>query len=69
MSLQVATLYGVKRLVLASATDWPTSRTSGAAAVPACCFTALTSSWLLPLGLADMTLIPYLSENALMMAP
>ena len=48
---QVLTSYGANRLVLASATDMPTSSTSGAAAVPFSCLTALTSSWLLPSGL------------------
>ena len=59
MSDQVLTLYGANRLVLTRATAMPTSRTSGAAAVPFSCLTALTSSWLVPSGLAELILIPY----------
>ena len=58
ISLQVLTSYGANRLVLARATAMPMSRTSGAAAVPFSCFTALTSSWLVPVGFAELTLIP-----------
>ena len=66
MSLHVATLYGVNLAVLASATDWPTSTTSGARLVPS---NALTSSWLLPFGLMELIVMLYLAENALMIAP
>ena len=45
------------------------SRTSGAAAVPFSCFTALTSSWLVPVGFAELTLIPYVFVKSLMMVP
>ena len=45
------------------------SSTSGAAAVPFSCLTALTSSWLLPSGLAELTLIPYFFVNVLMIVP
>ena len=55
--------------MLASATAIPTSSTSGAAEVPFSCLTALTSSWLLPVGLAELTLIPYLAVKSLMMLP
>ena len=69
MADQVLTLYGVNRLVLASATETPTSTTSGAAAVPFFCLIVLTSCWLVPSGSAELTLIPYLVENVLMMLP
>ena len=58
MELQVLTLYGVNRLVFTSATDWPTSTTSGAAEVPFSCLIALTSCWLVPSGFAELTFIP-----------
>ena len=47
----------------------PTSSTSGVAAVPFSCLTALTSSWLLPFGLAEFTLIPYFFWKSLMIVP
>ena len=62
-------MYGVNRLVLASATACPTSTTSGAAAVPFSCLIALTSCWLVPAGLAELTLIPYFCEKVLMIVP
>ena len=55
--------------VFATATDWPTSKTSGARSVPASWVAALISSWLLPSGCAESTVIPYLALNASMMAP
>src|SRR5690348_17759629 len=55
--------------VLASATDWPRSKTSGAELLPFCWLAALISSWLAASGWVELTLMPYLSPNALMMAP
>ena len=70
MSFQVATWYGANRAVLATATFMPTSTTSGARSVPACCLIALTSSWLLPFGFAELTVIPgYLALKPSMIAP
>ena len=69
MSPNVATLYGANSAVLASATDWPRSNTSGAVDLPFCWLAALISSWLAASGCAELTLMPYLSPNALMMAP
>ena len=45
------------------------SRTSGAAEVPFSCFTALTSSWLVPSGFAELTLMPYFAVKSLMIVP
>ncbi len=69
MSLKVATLYGANIDVLARATACPRSNTSGAVLLPFCWLAALISSWLAASGCAEFTLMPYLSENALMMAP
>ena len=69
MADQVLTLYGVNRLVLVSATACPTSTTSGAAAVPFSCLMALTSCWLVPLGLAELILIPYFAVKSLRIVP
>ena len=69
MSDHSATSYGAKRLMFAQATAIPMSRTSGALLVPASDLTALTSSWLLPWGLAWLTLMPYLASKSLMMVP
>ena len=69
MADQVLTLYGVNRLVLASATATPTSTTSGAAAVPFFCLIVSTSCWLVPSGRAEFTLMPYLAVKVLMMLP
>ena len=69
MSDQVLTSYGANRLVFTSATAMPMSRTSGAAAVPFSCLTAFTSSWLLPSGLAELTLMPYFFSKVLMIVP
>ena len=69
MSSNVATLYGANIAVLARATDWPRSKTSGAVLLPFCWFAALISSWLAASGWAEFTLMPYLSANALMIAP
>ncbi len=69
MSPQVETLYGVKRLVLASASAMPMSRTSGARLVAPSCWTAFTSSWLLPSGLSDVIGMPYVAVNLSRMAP
>jgi len=52
--------------VLASATAWPTSTTSGARLVPS---NALTSSWLLPFGLSEVMSMLYLALKPLMTAP
>ena len=65
MSSQVDTLYGANMEVFASATDWPRSKTSGARLVPLRDFAALISSWLAASGWAELTLMPYLSLNAL----
>src|SRR5206468_12478631 len=69
MSAQPLTLYGAKSVVLARATFMPTSTTSGARLVPCSCLIASTSSWSEPLGLAELTLMPYLAVKPLMMAP
>ena len=69
ISSNVATLYGANIDVLASATDWPRSNTSGAVLRPFCWLAALISSWLDASGWAELTLIPYFSEKAAMMAP
>jgi hypothetical protein len=37
--------------------------------VPPCDLTAFTSSWLLPFGFAELTLMPYFAVNPLMIAP
>ena len=42
---------------------------TGAAEVPSSCRMALTSSWLLPVGLAELTLIPYLASKSLIIVP
>jgi len=55
--------------VFASATPWPRSKTSGARSVPASCFAALISSWLLASGWADSTVTPYLALKASMILP
>src|SRR6476620_5104905 len=68
MADQVAPLSVAKRLVLARATAWPTSRTSGALAVPFSVFTALTSCWLVPSGRVELILMPYLAVKADRMA-
>jgi hypothetical protein len=44
----------------------PTSTTSGARSVPLSWVIALTSSWLLPFGLAEVILMPYLAVKPLM---
>ena len=69
MSSNVDTVYGANIDVLASATDWPRSNTSGAVLFPFCWFAALIWSWLAASGCAELTLMPYLSLNALMMFP
>ena len=69
MLLQVLTSYGANRFVLARATAMPMSRTSGALAVPFSVLTALTSCWLVPVGLAELILMPYLAVKAERMAP
>ena len=69
MSLQVLTSYGANRLVLARAKAMPMSRTSGAAAVPFSCFTAFTSSWLVPAGFAELILMPYIFSKVLIIVP
>ena len=63
------TWYGANKLVFTSATAWPTSTTSGAAAVPFSCLIASTSCWLVPSGFAELTLIPYFAVKALMILP
>src|SRR5713226_8171562 len=65
MSPHVDTLYGANTDVLARATFKPTSTTSGARLVPASWVIASTSCWLLPLGLSEVTMMPYLAEAAL----
>ena len=67
MSSHVASLYFANIEVFASATDWPRSNTSGARSVPLSDLAALISSWLAASGWAELTLMPYLSPNALMM--
>ena len=66
MSFHFDTWYGVNLAVLASATDSPTSTTSGARLVPS---RALTSSWLLPFGLSEVILMLYFDSNVLMISP
>jgi hypothetical protein len=69
MSANVATLYGANIAVLAAATAPPRSKTSGAPPWPLSWFAALISSWLAASGCAELTLMPYLSPNALMISP
>ena len=69
MESKLATLYGANIAVLARATDWPRSKTSGARSVPLSWVAALISSWLLASGWAEFTSIPYLVPNALMISP
>ena len=64
MSSQVATLYGANMSVLASATDWPRSNTSGAVGWPLRCLAALISSWLAASGWSELTLMSYFVGEA-----
>src|ERR1700738_2492474 len=68
MSSHTATLYGANLDVLSRATDWPRSKASGAVLLPFCWLAALISSWLAASGCAELALMPYLSEHALMIA-
>ena len=69
MSSNVDTLYGANRSVFANAMACPRSNTSGARSVPLSWLAALISSWLVASGWAELTLMPYLSSNALMISP
>ena len=69
MSAQVATLYGANLATLAVATAPPRSKTSGALSWPLSWSAALISSWLDASGWAELTLMPYLALNALMISP
>ncbi len=55
--------------VLASATDWPRSKTSGARSVPLSWPAALISSWLAASGWAELTVMPYLALKPEMILP
>jgi len=53
---------------LASATAWPTSKTSGALSRPLSCLAASISSWLEASGWAELTLMPYFFVKPSMIA-
>ena len=55
--------------VWAATRDDPMSKMSGWRPVPASCVAALISSWPLPSGLSDWTLIPYLVWKSVMIWP
>jgi hypothetical protein len=55
--------------VLARATDWPRSKTSGARSVPASSFAALISSWEAASGWAELTSMSYFSSKVEITSP
>ena len=69
MSAQACTLYGANMSVEARATAGPRSKTSGAVLVPALVLAASISCAEEPFGFCELTVMPYLAEKALMIAP